>query len=358
MTAALREQQGRYRGAQRWVARIALLSAGLGLATGTPACAQRRSEASPSPVVMAEGKPASPPADQKANANDGARPNQAPGAPPVAPQMQRKLVRDAELRVLVENYDHTRRLLDQKLAAAQGYVETATVQHQDGSVSNAELVLRVPADKLDGLLADIGRLGSIQQENLQTRDISEEYYDAQARLTNTRKLEARLLELVSSKTEQLKDLLELERELSRVREQIETIEGRLRLYDSQVALSKVKLTVTTNQRFEAPPPTSYSSDLGRVLGESTGALLATLRGLSLVAVALLPWLPGLAVLGFLGYWILRRLGRWLSNLTSTPNASAPQPQFREERIAPLGPIPPGPIPPTVGPTQGIDQKRE
>ena len=60
-------------------------------------------------------------------------------------------------------------------------------------MSNAELTLRIPADKLDAFIAQCSALGTVLHESIQTRDITDEYYDATARLPHlTRNAMARL----------------------------------------------------------------------------------------------------------------------------------------------------------------------
>jgi hypothetical protein len=102
----------------------------------------------------------------------------------------------------------------------------------------------------------------------------------------------------------VKDLLEVERELARVREQIETMEAHVRLFDSQIALATLVLRVATRERFVAATPPTFMSEVGSAFTASTRVLTNMARGGALLCVALVPWLP-LA----LGMWLLLRLIR-------------------------------------------------
>jgi hypothetical protein len=217
---------------------------------------------------------------------------------------ERKLVREGELSLEVDSVAAFRAQLETEVNALGGHVMNGSLQNEDGQASSGQFTLRLPQDKLASFAEKCRAWGTVTQENLRTREITAEYYDERARLTNAQKLERRLLALVDESANSMKDLLEVERELARVREQIETLEGRLRLYDDQVTLATLVMKVTTRERFVAAPPQGFMAQAGSVLGNSAHALAALGRGSVLLCVALLPWLP----LGA-GLWLLARTAR-------------------------------------------------
>jgi hypothetical protein len=111
---------------------------------------------------------------------------------------------------------------------------------------------------------------------------------------------ARLLQLLEKGSHQVKDLLEVERELARVREQVELFEGKQRLFDSQVELATLLLQLTTRETFQAGQPLTMSAEMSLSFFESGQALVATGRQLALLIAALAPWLPIFLLLGFAG----------------------------------------------------------
>jgi hypothetical protein len=236
-------------------------------------------------------------AAQSAGAADGGR---APGA------RERKLVQSAALRLEVEAYSAAREALDAALARAGGHVARARVEHADGTVALASLELRVPAAVLDAFVREVARLGSVLHEEVRADEISDEYYDARARLESAQKLERRLLEFADAKTSDVKELLEVERELGRVRAEIETLAGRIAGYDSQVALSALSLEMVSRQRVSVGEALGLGARLQHALRESSGALLRTGRGGLVVMAFLLPWLPLVTLAGYLGRRLLRR----------------------------------------------------
>src|SRR5207244_2290107 len=79
-------------------------------------------------------------------------------------------------------------------------------------------------------------------ETLHANDISDQYVDLTARLSNARVFEERLLRIVWEKTGKLSELIEVESQLAREREQIEQLQGKQRLWDNQVALATVRIS--------------------------------------------------------------------------------------------------------------------
>lgn len=202
---------------------LALLLVACSLARESPGASVAPVESSA--VSVAERR-ATPGAVTPGAGTDGAA-DHVPGA------RERKLVKSAVMRLEVDAYAAAREQLDAALGRAGGHVARARVEHADGSVAFASLELRVPAAALDGFSRELARLGTVLHEEIRTDEISDEYYDAQARLDSSRQLERRLLEFAGSKTSDVKELLEVERELARVREGIETLAGRLAGYDGR-----------------------------------------------------------------------------------------------------------------------------
>ncbi len=231
-------------------------------------------------------------------------------------------MRDAELSIEVTSYQTARSAIERQLSSVDGYVESADVVHRDDKVSSATLSLRIPADQLDAFVASCAKLGTVLEESLRARDVTEEYYDAEARVLNARKLESRLLELLQTQTHDVKDLLEVERELGRVRERIETIEGQLRLLDSQVALSKLVVKLTTQDRFSAGKPSTLTGRIRRTLAGSWSGLVSAGQALVLLITALLPWSP---IIGGLGYFLIRWYRRHQTSLMARRAATGVYP---------------------------------
>lgn len=124
-----------------------------------------------------------------------------------------------------------------------GYVADVSVQDGHDEPHSATLQVRMPAARFDDALAALRPLGNVESVTVSTADVGEEYVDVTARMENARKLEGRLIALLATRTGKLSDVLDVERELSRVREEIERYEGRLRYLRTRAAVSTISVTV-------------------------------------------------------------------------------------------------------------------
>src|SRR5215472_12860926 len=160
------------------------------------------------------------------------------------------ILRTAQLTMVTPNLDKARADMDKILQRYGGYIGELTTSSPAEAARKLTATLRVPGKQLDAALADLKKLGRVESESQSGQDVTAQYVDLEARLSNSRKGEQRLLELLQQRTGKLSDVLEVETELSRVREQIERMEGERRLLSKQVQFATVNATVT--EEFKAP----------------------------------------------------------------------------------------------------------
>ena len=124
-----------------------------------------------------------------------------------------------------------------------GYVANTIMQTGRGQLRAATLEVKIPADRFDDGLGGLSTLGKLESVNVNAEDVGEEFTDVTARMTNARRLETRLIDLLATRTGKLKDVLDVEHELARVREEIERYEGRIRYLRAHTAMSTLSVTV-------------------------------------------------------------------------------------------------------------------
>jgi hypothetical protein len=131
--------------------------------------------------------------------------------------------------VFIEVEKVTRILEDPQLAAqVGGYITNSSVSGGRDQIRQATLEVKIPSPKYDEAVSSLSTIGKVETVNTQAQDVGEEYVDVTARVTNARRLEERLISLLANRTGKLDEVLRVERELARVREEIERYEGRLR----------------------------------------------------------------------------------------------------------------------------------
>lgn len=215
-------------------------------------------------------------------------------------------IRTGHVSVAVDDYAPFARELDAWLAEAGGFVADASLSHNEGEVSWASLTVRVPAERLDGLVGWTEERVRVESLNISSQDVTAEWVDVEARIANHHHAEARLQELLATNTGDLSDVLAVERELSRVRGEIESAEGRMRVLKDQVGLATLQLEVRVDTPYMALVAPTFGEEAAQVFSASVAAMGATARGLALVGVAVLPWVtpPALVLAGALT--LLRR----------------------------------------------------
>jgi len=129
-----------------------------------------------------------------------------------------------------------------------GIVANTEMKTGKEELHSASIELRLPSAKFDEALNGLSPIGKLESVNVNVADVGEEYVDVEARMTNARRLEQRLIDLLARRTGKLSDVLNVEHELARVREEIERYEGRMRYLRTRASVST--LTVTVHE----PPP--------------------------------------------------------------------------------------------------------
>ena len=126
---------------------------------------------------------------------------------------------------------------------AGGYIANSAIMTGEGQQRQATLEIKIPSNRYDQALGGLSGIGKLINSSTNAQDVGEEFVDVTARVTNARRMEERLVNLLATRTGKLEDVLAVERELARVREEIERYEGRLRFLRSQVAMSTLSVTV-------------------------------------------------------------------------------------------------------------------
>ena len=127
--------------------------------------------------------------------------------------------------------------------SAGGYIANSSIMTGEGQQRQATLEIKIPANRYDQALGGLAGIGKLISSSTNAQDVGEEFVDVSARTANARRMEERLVNLLATRTGKLEDVLAVERELARVREEIERYEGRLRFLRTQVAMSTLSVTV-------------------------------------------------------------------------------------------------------------------
>ena len=169
----------------------------------------------------------------------------------LAPSM---IIRNGEVSVQVDSLEQAITAVRALAASLGGYVGNVSTNTGQREIRTASLEMKVPAARFDEAISGMTPLGKVEHSSATAQDVGEEFVDVTARVDNAKRLERRLVELLASRTGKLDDVLSVERELARVREEIERYEGRIRYLSAHVATSTIVATVHEKAPIVATQP--------------------------------------------------------------------------------------------------------
>jgi len=159
------------------------------------------------------------------------------------PDVSNMVIRTATASIKVDSLEPAVAAVRGLAARVGGFVANTGIQTGEGQLRSATIEVKVPATRFDEALAGLKPIGELESANVQADDVGEEYVDVTARMDNSRRLERRLIDLLATRTGKLKDVLDVEQSLARVREEIERYEGRLRYLRAHTAMSTLTVYV-------------------------------------------------------------------------------------------------------------------
>ena len=206
------------------------------------------------------------------------------------PTIGPSIARTARLRLSSRDFEGTRRAVERIAGDLGGWFSRMDVSRV-GEARSLTAALQVPAARLDAALAALKPLGIVLDESQKGEDVTEQIVDVDARLSNARNTEKRLVDLLQRRTGELEHVLAAEREISRVREEIERFDAQRKNLDRRVTYAT--LTVEVIEEIQAsinlgprPVPGRFRDALVTGLTEAMDSAL----GLALLVIRLAPTL--------------------------------------------------------------------
>ena len=157
-----------------------------------------------------------------------------------------QLIRRAQMTVVVDSLSESLEQITELLGQHNGELLSLYefTPSRDGDRHSASLQLRVPQAQLDAAVDDFNTIGTVQSQSITAEDVSTQIVDYDARLRNLRRGEETVLALFE-RSGRLSDALDVSRELSNIRSQIEQTEAHLSFLQTQVTYSHITLTLET-----------------------------------------------------------------------------------------------------------------
>jgi type II secretory pathway pseudopilin PulG len=224
----------------------------------------------------------------------------------IPPADPRKIVYTAEIVLSVEDFSRAERALAREVKAEGGYFADTELTGSSGASRFGTWKVRIPVDRFDRFREAVARIGELQSSRTNSQDVTDEYYDLEARIRNKKVEEARLLKHLEESTAKLKDTLDVERELSRVREELERQEGRRLLLQNLSSMTTVTVIMNALTRYVSETEPTFVTTLVRTFRGSVLTLADVGKWIVVGIVAVIPWLPVVGLASWLLASILRR----------------------------------------------------
>ncbi|MGI6113950.1 MAG: DUF4349 domain-containing protein [Mahellales bacterium] len=222
---------------------------------------------------------------------------------------ERKIIKSAYVSLETDEFQRTIDTITGKVVAVGGYIENSELvnSNREGELRRANYQLRVPKNIFDQFILDLNQYGNVSRSSIQGEDITGQYFDVDTRVKTLKAQEQRVLQLLA-KAEKLEDIINIERELSYLRNEIEMLTGTLKNWDNMISYSKVVIDIYEVKSLAAIETggTGLASRLKNGFISSIYNLGKVLAGILIFIVSVLPFVLVIVVVAIIVKAILKR----------------------------------------------------
>lgn len=220
----------------------------------------------------------------------------------------RRIVYNTQLKIRVESFDGVSEHVIELTEQSGGFVASAATNGTSGEQRSGFWTVRIPVAQYRAFLTAAGELGEITSQTESTTEVTAEFYDVEARIRNKLTEEQRLIQLLESSQEQLENILTVEREITRVRGEVEQLQGRMRLLRDQTELSTVRLEISEVENYVPEEAPSFGTQVVRQWRSTRDGLVGMSQTAILTVIRVGPWFVLLAVVAVpLSLFLRRRI---------------------------------------------------
>lgn len=199
------------------------------------------------------------------------------------------IVHTAQLALVSRDFEQGRAAIEEILKRHGGYVGSLNVNAPPGSGRTLSATLRVPAVQLQETMTELKKLGRVIAESQNGDEITAQYVDLEARLANSRNSEQRLKELQRDRKGKLKDVMDVELQIGRVREEIETMEADRKSMGNRVDFATLTITLAEEYKAELQVvPVSTWTRMGNAAVDGYRTMVEGIVGAVLYVLSVAP----------------------------------------------------------------------
>lgn len=220
--------------------------------------------------------------------------NIAPSGKSANTDLPRKLIRNGSITFNTNNTDESYRFIVAAVDRNKGYIASERTYNSD-NLKGYNLTVRVPAANFDKLVSEIvssGNVKELEEKTTAIDDVTEEFIDVESRLKIKKESELRLLDLLKQ-AKNVSEIVAINEQLTNLRADIESIEGRLKYLENQVSYSTLEINIHQKTRMSG----RFFSEISTGFSEGWQIFLQLLSLLSylwvIILVVVIAWRLGL-----------------------------------------------------------------
>ena len=174
--------------------------------------------------------------------------------------VEQKIIKTGHFAFETASVTKTYELIKKSVAQNKGYIQSDETVKYDERLTRS-LIIRIPNSGFQPVVDTLFKNVEVfDEQKVDLQDVTEEFVDVQSRLKAKKELESRYLQLLN-KASSIKDMLEIEAQLSQIREEIEAQEGRLKYLQNRVSFSTINITFYEIKEGQKAPSNSYFNRL-------------------------------------------------------------------------------------------------
>jgi len=242
-------------------------------------------------------------------------------------QTTHKIIQTGRINMETTTFDETLSKVQNYVNSIGGYIQSSSIQGKgitaDNSTSNRQgtLTFRIPQNKYPEFFTSVKSYGSITfQENI-GEDVTEQYFDTEARVKSLITQEERILDILK-KSDKLSDVIELEKHLSDIRYQIESLTGTLKKWDNLVNFSTITLQIQEVKEITKVAPEKSNGLLQRIsyaLTNSIKQLGIFLQAIIVFLFTILPFILVFIIIALITFTIIKKYNKIKNNRINNLN---------------------------------------
>ena len=217
----------------------------------------------------------------------------------IAEKIEQKIIKTGDLKFETNDLEKTYSQIKTALKTNNALIQNDN-EGKDYGLVFRRIIIRVPSKNFDFFLSDISKgVAYFDNKEISSQNVTEEFIDIDARLKAKKVLEARYLELLKKATK-VTEMLEIEKQLSAIREEIEAKEGQLHYMQSQISMSTISIEFYKNVAVEEGVTISYSSKIWN-------AISSGFNSFSSFIIEIISIWPVLIIFSIIIYFIRKKL---------------------------------------------------